>query len=501
MSGVRPTALRRAAVLLVLVLLGSAAAACGGSAVAPGVARAANTGVAGTPSGAAAGTPVSGGATEAAGAGLSWSHAQPATAPDPGSVTGGGVPSTEGLPGAGGGAHEPGASAGDAPAIAAPRHQRCAGFHDQTGITDSTITLANVADVSGPVPGIFTTAQEAVKAYVAYFNATSRICGRKLALLTLDSRTDAGADQAAYTRACHDTFAAVGSMSAFDSGGAATAQGCGLPDLRSASVSDARNACSTCFGAQATDLNAFQNAVPDFFLAHHHAATQHAAMIYVNAAASVQNAKTQQQVEEQRGMRFVYSAAFDVAEFNYTPYVQRMQEKGVRWVQFVGSTDEAVRLAQAMQNAKFHPEVYLLDPTAYNPTFVRSGGSAVDGSYVFMDFTPFEEAASSKELRLYEAWLQQVSPGATPSYFGLFAWSAARLFGQEAAALGGQLDRARLVARIRGVTGWTDRGLHAPQAVGPKVNSSCWRFLQLHRGAWQPAGGRAYLCHGSTKLH
>jgi len=506
-GGVQAKALlvRRTALLLALLLLGALSAACGGSAVAPVVARAANRAVAGaplstgTPGGAGSSLPSSAPPT---GSALSSAEDVPATAPDPGSLTGGGVPSAaEGLPGAGGGVHEPGTSAGGVPAVAAPKHERCAGFRNQTGVTDSTITLANVADISGPVPGIFTSAQEAVKAYVAYFNATSRLCGRKLALLALDSRTDAGADQTAYVRACHETFAAVGSMSAFDSGGAATAQDCGLPDLRSASVSDARNSCSTCFGAQATDLHAFQNAVPDFFLAHHHAATQHAAMIYVNAAASVQNAKTQQQVEEQRGMRFVYSAAFDVAEFNYTPYVQRMQEKGVRWVQFVGSTDEAVRLAQAMQNAKFHPEVYLLDPTAYNPTFVKSGGSAVDGSYVFMDFTPFEEAASSKELQLYEAWLQQVAPGSRPSYFGLFAWSAARLFGQEAAALGGQLDRARLVARIRGVSGWTDRGLHAPQAVGPKVNSSCWRFLQLHGTTWQPAGSRQYLCHGSTTLH
>ena len=45
---------------------------------------------------------------------------------------------------------------------------------------------------------------------------------------------DAAADQQAYASACEETFAMVGSMSAFDSGGAGTAQGCGLPDIRSA---------------------------------------------------------------------------------------------------------------------------------------------------------------------------------------------------------------------------------------------------------------------------
>jgi ABC-type branched-subunit amino acid transport system substrate-binding protein len=221
-------------------------------------------------------------------------------------------------------------------------------------------------------------------------------------------------------------------------------------------------------------------------------------MIYVNAAASVDNAKNMMVVEKKRGMRFVYSSPFDVAEFNYSPYVQHMKDAGVRWVQFVGSADEAVRLQQAMQNANFKPEVFLLDPTAYDPMYVKSGGSAVDGSFVFINFTPFAEAASNPELRLYETWLQQVAPGASPSYFGVFAWSAARLFVQEAVALGGKLTRSALVARIRGVHHWTSNGLHAPEDVGGKTNGSCWRFLRLEHGSWKAVGGTAYMCHGST---
>jgi ABC-type branched-subunit amino acid transport system substrate-binding protein len=485
----------RSLLLGVAVLLLLPVAACGGSELSPAYVRAANEGVA-----AQTGTGPTTGGTGGTG-GSATSDAGTATAdgkvirtvPDAGSsraIASGPIGSGRGHgPAAGTGAHAAGGS---------HRAVSCTGFRDQTGVTDSTVVLANVADVSGPVPGIFTSAQQAAKAYVAYFNATSSLCGRKLELLQLDSRTDAGADQTAYTKACQEAFAAVGSMSAFDSGGAATAADCGLPDVRALSTSDARNACRTCFSAQATDLNAFQNAVPDYFLTHHRQATQHAAMVYVNAAASVQNAKTQQAVEEKRGMRFVYSAAFDVAEFNYTPYVERMKDKGVRWVQFVGSTDQAVRLAQAMQSAKFAPEVFLLDPTSYNPTFVRTGGSAVDGAFVFIDFTPFEEARHSTEMQLYEAWLQQVAPGSVPTYFGLFAWSATRLFVEQAAALGGRLTRAGVVSRIRGVHGWTSNGLHAAQDVGGKTNSSCWRFLRLVDGHWRPAGG--YLCHGSTKL-
>jgi ABC-type branched-subunit amino acid transport system substrate-binding protein len=483
----------RTALLGLVVLLSLAVAAgCGGSALSPQEARAANEGVAGQAAGNGTGT--SSGTTT--GSSTTTKAGGKVVQSDPGSsssaIASGPVGSGDG--------HGPTAGTGVHAATGSHSAVSCAGFRNQTGITDDTITLANVSDISGPVPGIFSSAQQATKAYIAYFNATSNLCGRKLKLLALDSRTDAGADQQAYTKACSDTFAAVGSMSAFDSGGAATAQKCGLPDMRSQAVSDARNACSTCFGAQATELKAFQNAVPDFFLAHDKAATQHAAMIYVNAAASVENAQTMQTLETRRGMHFVYSAAFDVAEFNYTPYVQRMEEKGVRWVQFVGSADQAVRLAQAMQGSKFKPEVFVLDPTAYNPTFVKTGGSAVDGAYVFVNFTPFEEGARDPEMRLYEQWLQQVAPGATPSYFGLFSWSATRLFVQEAAALGGRLTRAAVVDRLRRVHNWTSNGLHAPEDVGGKTNGNCWRFLRLENGHWRAVGGTSYICHGSSRL-
>jgi len=45
---------------------------------------------------------------------------------------------------------------------------------------------------------------------------------------------------------------------------------------------------------------------------------------------------TQQKVEARRGMKFVYTAAIDIAEFNYGPYVEQLKSHGVRWVQFIG---------------------------------------------------------------------------------------------------------------------------------------------------------------------
>ena len=79
------------------------------------------------------------------------------------------------------------------------------------GVTAGEITIANISDISGPIPGIFQSAQQATKAFVEYFNATQgSVCGRKLKLVSFDSRTDSGGDQQATSQACEQAFALVG---------------------------------------------------------------------------------------------------------------------------------------------------------------------------------------------------------------------------------------------------------------------------------------------------
>lgn len=426
------------------------------------------------------------------------------TAPDgsaPGSSTGGSGTTSGSDDGT-----ATGSSGGEAPegtgansATGGQKAGSCEGFKNQTGISDDTITIGNASDVSGPVPGLFEASQDAVRAYVAYFNATSDICGRKLELQAYDSRTDAAADQQAYTKGCEETFAMIGSMSAFDSGGASTAEGCGLPDIRSASVTFDRQACSTCYGAQSTVATEFQNAVPDYVKRNHPDAAKNAAMLYIDAGAAAENAQTQVDAMENRGMSFGYVQGIDISEFNYSPYVQQMKDKGIEYVQMIGATAQFVRLAQAMQQQGFEPEVFMLDPTAYTKDFVESGGEAVEGTTLFVNFTPFEEASSNKELQLYVSWLQQVKPGAEPSFFGLFSWSAARLFVERATALGGRLSRSALLADVAKVDDWTANGMHSPQHVGPRRTGECWRFIQLQKGRWVPVGGTKYSCSGTTR--
>lgn len=372
----------------------------------------------------------------------------------------------------------------------------CAGFENQKGITDTTIKIANVSDVSGPVPGIFESAQQATRAFVSYFNATSDICGRKLELVNLDSRADAGADQRAYVQACDEVFAAVGSMSAFDSGGAATADACGLPDIRSVITSPERQRCRTCAAAYPATTNLVPTSIPRFFQQRFPAAVKKAAVLYINAGAAPVNAKSLAEGYRRGGGWTVdYLQGIDVAEFNYAPYVQQMKSRGIRAVVYYGPYQNTARLQQAMQQQGFKPDFFLQDPTIYDQRYVKQAGSLAEGTYVFSAQDLFENKANS-EIQLYLSYLQQVKPGAIPNYYGLFAWSATRLFVEKAIALGGRLDRGSIAAAVKSTTSWNGNGAHTAMNIAKGTTPGCFKILEYHGGSWRQASPGDYLCGG-----
>ncbi|MEP9363542.1 ABC transporter substrate-binding protein [Nocardioides sp. CN2-186] len=473
----------RSAVLTVAVLALCAALAACGSQLDPETVAQASGGSGGGAGGAVAGGTNPDGSVAGGGG---------ATGSTDGSTTGGstGSSGSTGDPASGGGGQQ---GTGENAATGTTKAGSCAGFKNQTGITDKTITIANASDISGPVPGIFESAQEATRAYVAYFNSTSDICGRKLDVELLDTRADAGADQQAYTKACDDAFAAVGSMSAFDSGGASAAQSCGLPDIRSTTTTTERRDCSTCFAAQAVNPGEVNGSMPRYFLQKYKDATQHAAVIYINAGAAVGNAAAFRNAYNSAGWKVDYFQGIDVSEFNYAPYVQQMKDKGIKLVTYTGPYQDTVKLLDAMKQQGFEPDAFVQDSTIYDANFVDQAGDNGNGVYAWSSTKMFDDT-SVKEMALYRSWLNQVKPGAVPNYYGLYAWSAARLFVEQATALGGKLTRASLVSALKGVKNWTGNGLHVPQQVGSKTTSNCGSVLQLDDGKWSQVSPGNFMC-------
>jgi hypothetical protein len=335
-----------------------------------------------------------------------------------------------------------------------------------------------------------------MKAFVSYFNSTSSICGRKLSLEALDSQTSSTGDQQAATTACGNAFAMIGSMGAFDDGGANTVTQCGIPDLRSAMTTGARAASPVVFGAQSLRANLEPTAPADFYKTAYPGVADKAAFLWLDAGASSINAKSEIAGWKSRGYNFVYTAAIPVTAFSYDSYATAMASAGVKYVQYVGAYQNAVRLKQAMDKQGINA-IFVMDPTGYDPGYVKAGGPDAEGTHIWINSETFEDAAGIPEMQLYKQWLARVAPGAAPSYFGLFAWAAGRLFAQEAIKLGGQLTRASFVASLKAVDNYTGNGLFGPQHVGAKVTGSCYGFIVLKGGQWVREGPKPYTC-GST---
>ncbi|CAB4750555.1 unannotated protein [freshwater metagenome] len=408
-----------------------------------------------------------------------------------GTTTGGTSGGSGGGPAAGGDAPTgEGATAADGGVEAGS----CEGFENSTGITDSEITIANVADISGPVPGLFQAAQDATKAFVTYYNATNSkgICGRSLRLSALDTRSDSAGDQQAYTRACAETFAAVGSVSSQDQGGAATAESCGLPDLRAFTVTPQRAECSSCFSSYSIKPNLLAQSFYSYWTDREPQASQKVAVYYVDVPAAKVNAESFAAGWDAQGGETVRVQGIATSEFNYAPYAQQMKDDGAGLVMYFGPFQFTIRLQEAMAQQGVDA-VFLTDPTVYDTRYVQQGGEAVDGTFVYSVIQRFDDARIP-EMVLYRQWLERTAPGSVPNYYGLFAWSAARLFVQKATELGGKLTRPALVQALRGVREWDSNGIHAPMQVGAKTTPGCVKMLQLDGSTWKQVSPGDFLC-------
>jgi ABC-type branched-subunit amino acid transport system substrate-binding protein len=434
---------------------------------------------AGASTGSTASPAVTNGGAPAAGAG--GGNAPAAGGGAPAASGGGGGRKTAGNP-------APGGAGGSVGSVHAGS---CAGFTNSTGVTDSQITVANVADISGPVPNLFKSAQSAVAAYVAYFNSTSSICGRKLRLLPLDSGTSENIDQQADATACGSAFAEVGSLGAFDAGGASVAAKCGIPDIRAFSTEPARFTSPVSYGAYSLAINLVPSAPFTYFKTLGDA-YQHAAFVYLNAGAAIVNAKSYLTAEEKLGFDYKDQVAIDVTSVpNYGAIVQQLKGDGIKYVQYMGAYQYAVSLKTAMYQQNYNP-VFVMDPTGYDADYVAAG-KPVDGTYSFVPAPLFEEADKNPELQTYLAWLKRTS-GGTPTFFGVYAWAAADMFTQLAARLGGKLTRASLLHAVQGVRNFTDNGMVPPQNPGSKQTGKCLSVVQLVNGKWVRKTPYPYTC-------
>jgi ABC-type branched-subunit amino acid transport system substrate-binding protein len=316
-------------------------------------------------------------------------------------------------------------------------------------------------------------------------NSQGGIFGRKIKVDVIDSKTDSGANRAGALQACDQDFALVGSMSAYDDGGAGPIDACGIPDLTAIPTNAAR-------GNEKNGFFAFPNVQqwyalgPKKYIADTFPqAPKAAAMIWLNANVTRSNAQKNMEAGSSIGYQWVYQKQVEITEPNYAPYVVDMKNRNVQYVSMVGDSNNESRLLQAMAQQNFKPQVREFDSVVYDPRFLAAAGSSADGIIFALNIVPLEEASTSPEAQLYQSWLKKSFGSAKPDYFGVYAWSAARMFQQALEQVGPQLTRAKLISNLQALHSWEDHGMHAAQDVGGKKPTPCFLFMTVANGAFK----------------
>ena len=368
------------------------------------------------------------------------------------------------------------------------------------GVSETEIVLANVSDVSGAVPGLFEPEQLAAQAYVAYFTASEgTLFGRQLTYLPMDSQLSTGANRAASIEACDRAFAAVGSMSAFDAGGAPVIDECGIPDIRTAATQPPMQRVDNAFPVEVVVPDRQPLGEYEWVSEQFPSAVQNAAYLYIaGEVTAAATAKVREATSRELGWEWTYVQEIDIAETDYGGFAREMANRGVEYVTFQGDGSQAARLAQAMRQQGFEPAIYHLQSNTYNPTLIERAPEAIEGTYITISTVLVEEADDNEELQRYAQFLQQVAPGERPTSLGMKSWSAAKLFVELAKEIGPELTREKMLAALAEVDAWDGGGLHAPTNIGAQEANSCFTIVQVQGGEFTrvyPSQGQD--CDGS----
>jgi hypothetical protein len=316
----------------------------------------------------------------------------------------------------------------------------------EIGVSADSITIEVSADVgSSLAPGLFQGNFDALNAYAKYINANGGIACRDLIVKTWDSKLNADESKNGQIDACGNALAMVGSNSLFnpdvktlatcvDKAGAAT----GLPDV-AALANDINQQCNpTTYLIQAVaeecpvkvgqvrPLKVIVGPQKKFYL--EQSPGLHGVFaVPGDLPTTVQSATYQIEAQKQAGIKWdaVLKVSGRDEQAAYTPRIQTLKQKGSTYY-YNGSNDRAMINARKEAKAQgvTSVKVWACSLACYTRNMLSAGGSDVDGTYVWMQFLPFEEKDENEELAAY---VDNVGANKVDS-FGAQAWQAAALF-------------------------------------------------------------------------
>lgn len=357
-------------------------------------------------------------------------------------------------------------------------------FSDHTGVTSSSVQVANVSTLS---LGLFKGAQVGTQAYADFVNSSGGVNGRKIVVNNADDGFTGAGNKQATQNALQNDLALVGNFSLEDSfGGAVLAQNSGFPDVSqvldhvTTNLTNVYSAVPLNDGWQEGPIQYFKKKFPSEVKA--------VGSLLADSPAASQTWAGEEYVMKKVGYNIVYQTTYPVTQTDFTQNVIAMKNAGVK-ILFIDQMppNYASSVLKALAQQNFHPQVVLGAATYSNQLVTQSGGpAAVNGAFLSQNSSLFlgGDSTAIPAVGTFLHWVQVASPGFQPDLFTMYGWVSAELFAQALKSAGANPSRGSVLQALSKVTAFTGDNIVAPTDPANKSTSNCYLEAQVVNGGY-----------------
>lgn len=349
------------------------------------------------------------------------------------------------------------------------------------GVTDSEIRVGTVADPGfAGRPGLNQELFDAATVFTEWCNAAGGIAGRTIKLDLLDAKLVEYRQR--ILEACDQDFSLVGGGAVFDDAAQKDRLGCLLPDISGFVVSPEARGADLLVQVLPNPNNI--QPIGDFrWLAEEFPAAKDKVAALTAGLPSTIVVKDQSvEGAEAAGMTVIYDGQYNAAgETTWAPIVQTLKSKGVRGLIWTGEPENLAKFEQGLVDAGYELDFIQASPNHYDQIMIKTGGEAIQDTYVRSSIYPFEKAADNAATQQYlDLFAEYLPKGKAKSYLGVQAFSAWLLFAKAATACGDDLTRKCILDEAKRVGGanWVGGGLHAPANVREQQPTDCFAVFE-----------------------
>ena len=370
----------------------------------------------------------------------------------------------------------------------------------EIGVTEDTIKVLVMADVGSPLaPGLFQGSIDGTNAWANYVNANGGLACRQIEVIEHDSQIRPDLTTNGFLKACEEALALVGSTALFVSDVTAL-NGCedgegnaiGIPDIPERVV-ESEHACSPNAFAVTNAECPFEGWPRTFFnvMGPHRWLLDQAGgpgsrngvfLIASDLASAINSGMPSIRAHMEFGV--TNDGEFDVGgratQAEYGQYLERMREADSNYA-YTGSNDQSMlkwKREAVAQGMDLDSVTWVCSLACYTSDFI--GEEVSNGTYLWMQFLPYEEADANEELATFMENIGQETPAA----WSAGAWAAGRLFEQAINNIVAEdgingITREALFAQLRSTESYDVNGWYAPFNFTTKINAPCYVLLQV----------------------